>query len=69
VLPITVQFCHTCKKKSETSDERKIPRNSINNMTRDDSIIKGALPVRCIHVSMVLNKQADSGILSMLCCQ
>jgi hypothetical protein len=50
-------------KTSKASDKRQSARRSINNNAQDDSCIKGALPECCIHVSMVLQEQADSGIL------
>jgi hypothetical protein len=56
-------------KTSQASKKRQSARHSINNMTQVDSCIKSALLVRCIHVSMVLNKQANSGMMSTLCCQ
>jgi hypothetical protein len=37
-------------------------------MTQAHSCIKGALLVRCIHVSLVLNEQADSGIMPIARC-
>ena len=54
-------------KKPQARDERQSTRRSINNMTRDESCIKGALLVRCIHVSMVLKEQKDSGIMPKGC--
>jgi hypothetical protein len=61
-------FAVPANKKPQASEKRKSARRSIKNMTRDDSCIKGALLVRCIHVSMVLKEQEDSGMMSTLCC-
>jgi hypothetical protein len=53
-------------KTPQASDERQSARRSINNKIRDDSCIKSTLLVRCIHVSMVLKEQEDSGIMPIL---
>ena len=58
-----IEVLPSLHKKPQTSDKRQSTRRSIKNMTRDDSHIKSALPGCCIHISMVLQEQADSGIL------
>jgi hypothetical protein len=55
-------------KKPQARDKRKTTRRIINNMTQADSCIKGALLVRCIHVSLVLKEQADDGIMIIFPC-
>jgi hypothetical protein len=53
-------------KTPQASDKRQSARRSINNMTRVDGCIKGALLVRCIHVSMMLKEQKYSGMMSKI---
>ena len=53
-------FAVPAHKKPQARDKRKLTPRSIKQMTRDDSCIKGALLIRCIHVSMVLKEKAEN---------
>jgi hypothetical protein len=55
--------------KNQVRHKCQSTRHIINNVARNNSCIKGALLVRCIHVGMVLKEQEDSGIMPILCCQ
>ena len=59
--PCERSFAVPANKKPQASDIRQSTRHSINNMTRDDSCIKGTLLVRCIHVSVVQKEQTQQG--------
>ncbi len=46
-------------KTPQAADDRTATRSNINNVTQVNSRIKGALLVRCIHVSTVLKEQEN----------